>query len=139
MDFLRYALSQVGIKEIVGREHNPEVLKYFHETGHTWVKDDETSWCSAFVNWCAKMSNLPYSGKLTARSWLRKGKEVFNPVTGDIVVLWRESVDSWKGHVGIFIREQGNYIYILGGNQKNSVCIQAYQKRQLLQYRRLQQ
>lgn len=139
MTISEIALSQIGIKEIVGKQHNPEVLKYFHEIGHEWVKDDETAWCSAFVNWCAKKANKPFSGKLNARSWLDVGVETKEPKPGDIVVLWRESPDSWKGHVGIFCREQGHYIYILGGNQKNSVCVQAYQKRQLLQYRRIWQ
>lgn len=136
-NIIEIALSQIGIKEIIGGSHNPEVLNYFHEIGHTWVKTDETAWCSAFINWCAKKANLSYSGKLNARSWLKIGKEVSSPRVGDVVVLWRESRESWKGHVGLFCREQNGYVYLLGGNQKNSVCTQAYPKKQLLQYRRL--
>ena len=137
MTVLEVALGQYGIKEIVGKKHNPEVLKYFHEMGHDWVKDDETAWCSAFINWCAMWADKPFSDKLNARSWLTVGKSVEVPHVGDVVVLWRESPGSWKGHVGIFIREAGNYIYILGGNQNNQVCIKAYPKKQLLEYRRL--
>lgn len=137
LSILEKALTQYGIKEVVGKQHNPEVLKYFSEIGQGWVKDDETAWCSAFVNWCCKKANKPYSGKLNARSWLTLGREVLIPELGDLVILWRESPDSWKGHVGFFIRESGHYIYILGGNQNNQVKISAYQKRQLLEYRRL--
>lgn len=137
MNISEIALSQIGIKEIVGKQHNKEVLKYFNETGHEWVKDDEMAWCSAFVNWCAKEAGLKRSGKLNARSWLTIGEKIEKPTTGDIVVLWRESPTSWKGHVGIYCRQTKNYIYILGGNQANSVCVKAYQKRQLLEYRRL--
>jgi len=137
MTISEIALSQIGIKEIVGKEHNSEVLKYFNETGHKWVKDDETAWCSAFINWVAFKADKPRSFKLNARSWLTVGKKVEVPKTGDIVILWRESPESWKGHVGIYCRETKNYIYILGGNQGNSVSIKAYQKRQLLEYRRL--
>lgn len=137
MTHTEIALSQVGVKEIVGGVHNPEVLKYFHEIGHEWVKTDETAWCSAFVNWVLKKANKPISGQLNARSWLSIGERVDEPKVGDLVILWRESPDSWKGHVGFFVREQGHYIYILGGNQNNSVSIKAYQKRQLLQYRRV--
>lgn len=137
MTHTEIAISQIGIKEFVGSKHNPEVLKYFREIGHDWVKDDETAWCSAFVNWCLKKANKPISGKLNARSWLDIGEKVKVPQVGDLVILWRDDPASWKGHVGIFCREQGHYIYILGGNQKNSVCVQAYQKRQLLEYRRI--
>ena len=131
------ALSQIGIKEIVGSKHNPDVLKYFSEIGHDWVKNDEMAWCSAFVNWVCKKANKEFTGKLNARSWLDVGTEVKDAKTGDIVILWREDPNSWKGHVGIYCRETKNYIYILGGNQANSVCIKAYQKRLLLGYRRL--
>lgn len=135
---INIALSQFGIREIVGKKDNPEVLKYFNEIGFNGSKlKDETSWCSAFINWCAKKSNLPYSGKLTARSWLKIGMQVKKPQIGDVVVFWRESRQSWKGHVALFIRETDIYIYVLGGNQNNQVKISAYPKYKLLQYRRI--
>jgi|SRR5210317_384152 len=137
MTTIEKAMSQYGIKEIVGRQHNPEVLKYFSEIGHSWVTNDETAWCSAFANWVCKMTGKERSGKLTARSWLTVGVQVDKPALGDIVVLWRESPSSWKGHVGFFIRETQNWIYILGGNQQNQVKITAYPKNRLLQYRRV--
>ena len=137
MTLLEVAMSQYGITETPGSKHNPEVLKYFHEMGHDWIKTDETAWCSAFINWCAMWADKPFSDKLNARSWLDVGEEVEVPNVGDIVVLWRESVNSWKGHVGIFIREAGNTVYILGGNQNNSVNVKAYPKDRVLQYRRL--
>lgn len=137
-ELIKTALSQYGIKEIAGKEDNPEVLKYFDEIGYDGAKlKDETAWCSAFVNWCVKTANLPYSGKLTARSWLKVGKQVQEPELGDVVVFWRESPRSWKGHVGFFIRKTKNWIYVLGGNQNNQVKISAYPKKRFLQYRRL--
>ena len=137
MKHIEVALSQIGIKEIVGRKHNPEVLKYFKEIGQSWVKDDETAWCSAFANWVCKKVGLPYSKKLNARSWLKVGRQVYTPQLGDVVVFWRENPQSWKGHVAFFVRETPNWIYVLGGNQNNQVKISAYPKNRLLQYRRL--
>lgn len=138
MTHLKTALSQVGVKEILGKDkHNPEVLKYFLETGHSWVKNDETAWCSAFVNWVAKVNCLEMSNKLNARSWMSVGKLTNTPDIGDVVVLWRESKSSWKGHVGFYIRETKNWIYVLGGNQSNQVKISAYHKSRLLGYRKL--
>ena len=131
------ALSQIGIKEIVGKKHNNEVLKYFKETGNEWVTTDETAWCSAFVNWVAKKSGYEFTGALNARSWLDIGEATDTPQIGDIVVLWRVAPSSWKGPVGFFSRETDSFIYILGGNQNNSVCIRAYPKKQLLEYRTL--
>ncbi len=138
MKAIELALSQFGIKEIPGQEDNPQVLKYFDEIGFDGKKlKDETSWCSAFVNWICKKSGLPYTGKLNARSWLNAGRKVYTPQLGDVVVFWRESPKSWKGHVAFFIRETKNWIYVLGGNQNNQVRISAYPRHRLLQYRRL--
>jgi len=134
---LEIALSEYGVKEIVGDKHNPEVLKYFTGIGYQWIKDDETSWCSAFVNWCCKGAGLEYSGKLDARSWLRVGENIQYPAIGDIVILWRESPQSWKGHVGFYINQIGHHINILGGNQQNMVCIMPYQINKLLACKRL--
>ncbi len=132
------ALGLYGLKEIVGKLDNPKIIGFFNELGFDGKKmKDETAWCSAFVNWCCKTVGLPYSGKLNARSWLKVGTSTTNPQIGDIVVLWRESRSSWKGHVGFFVRETSRHIYILGGNQGNAVNIKAYNKNRLLEYRKL--
>lgn len=128
------AFQEFDVREIVGKGDNPEVLKYFAEIGHSWVKDDETAWCSAFVNYCAKKAGYDYSGKLDARSWLKVGKKTDEPKLGDIVVLWREKKKGWKGHVGFFIKKRKGLIYILGGNQSNRVKISAYSEHRLLSY-----
>lgn len=135
---LNKALSQYGIKEIVGDQDNHEVLKYFDIMGFDGKKlKDETSWCSAIVNWVAIECGCKASFKLTARSWLKIGQKVSKPLMGDVVVFWRESRESWKGHVGFFIREDDQFIYCLGGNQGNEVNISKYPKNRLLGYRRL--
>jgi uncharacterized protein (TIGR02594 family) len=136
-DLFQLALTQYGIWEHAGRNNNPEILKYFHEIGETWVANDETAWCSAFVNWLAKKCGYEYSGKLTARSWLDVGYSVEQPEVGDLVIFWRENPDSWKGHVGLYVRQSKSNVYVLGGNQSNQVRISAYPKSRLLGYRRL--
>lgn len=136
-DLLAIAISQYGVEEKKGSNHNPIILNYFKEIGSTWVTDDETAWCSCFMNWCCLKSGYEKTGKLNARSWLKLGKEVEKPETGDLVVFWREHPDSWQGHVAIFIREIGDYIYVLGGNQSDKVCIRPYKKNQVLSYRKL--
>ncbi|KQC30182.1 TIGR02594 family protein [Flagellimonas eckloniae] len=133
---IEIALSQFGIREIVGEEDNPEVLKYFDDLG--WDgKDlkDETAWCAALVYWVLLKAGYKVSGKLNARSLLRVGVKTEAPEMGDIVVLWRKSPDDWRGHTGFFIRETEDLIFILGGNQGNRVSIQQYPKTRLLEYR----
>lgn len=136
---MEIALMEYGVKEIVGSEDNPRVVEYFSRAGHAWVKDDETAWCSAFANWVVMEAGLKGSGKLDARSWLLVGEETTEPEIGDIVVFWRESPKSWKGHVGFYVghSQDGKHIYTLGGNQTNMVCISAYGSDRLLGFRRL--
>ena len=133
------AMSFYGLKEIPGEEDNPQILEFFHDIGHGWVKDDETSWCSAFINYLALKAGLERTGKLTERSWLKVGIPVNDPVIGqDIVVFWRVKPDGWQGHVGFYSGEDRDHIFTLGGNQSNMVCIKPYKKYQFLEYRRLQ-
>ena len=137
MTLIERALSQIGVKEVVGKKNNPIIVNYAQEIGHKWITTDETAWCSIFVNWVAQKCDRVSSGKLNARSWLKIGKPVSNPKIGDVVVFWRESPGSWKGHVAFFVRETKNWVYVLGGNQNNQVKISAYPKTKLLGYRRL--
>lgn len=138
-EFVFKAISQIGFGEVNGDADNPEILKYFDELGFDGKKlKDETAWCSAFVNWCAKTCGLEYSGKLNARSWLTVGEpleENCEPQIGDLVVFWRGSKDSWKGHVGIYMNKVDNWIFVLGGNQSNSVSVMPYSDSRLLEYR----
>jgi len=136
---INIALSQYGVTEIVGYQHNPIVLNYFKEIGHTWVSTDETAWCSAFINWVALKAKVQRSNKLTARSWLQVGTDIKEPKLNDVVVFWRSKKASWKGHVGLFINysEDKKYIYVLGGNQSNQVNIKKYPVYRLLGFRRL--
>jgi uncharacterized protein (TIGR02594 family) len=131
------ALSKYGMREIPDLKHNQEIIDMFHEIGQTWVNDDETAWCSMFMNWLALRSGKERTGRLNARSWLSIGTEIIKPEVGDVVVFWRSSPGSWKGHVGMYVNEINSMIYTLGGNQDNMVNIKGYVSDRLLGYRRL--
>ena len=138
-----FALTQVAMTqwnntEIKGQEDNKEVVKYFKDIGFD-INNDETPWCSAFMNWCAKQAGLEQTYKLNARSWLNVGTPINEDELqmGDVVVLWRESRNSWKGHVGLLMRKTDKHLYLLGGNQNNRVKISKYGKYRVLGYRRL--
>lgn len=136
---LKVALSQYGIKEKEGHGSNPDVIKYFKETGFD-VCDDEIGWCSAFLMWCAKISGVSYPRSLMARDWLKWELPVLGPSMkpqlGDIVVYWRDDIYSWKGHCNLYIRSNGTNVYGLGGNQSNEVNISYYPSSKILGVRR---
>jgi uncharacterized protein (TIGR02594 family) len=134
--FLR-AMDFYGLAEIVGEEDNPDIVKFFHDIGATYVNDDETAWCSAFVNWIAMDCDCERTSKLDARSWLNIGRETKYPALGDIVVFWRDKPDSWQGHVALFVKNIKGFVYVIGGNQQNQVNIMPYPESRVLGYRSL--
>lgn len=137
MKHYEIAKGEIGVKEIVGSQHNPRVIEYFKKVGHSWVQDDETAWCAAFVGWCLEMAGLGSTRKLNARSYLTYGTKVTTPQKGDIVIFWRGSKTAATGHVAFFdsFSADGD-IMVLGGNQSNKVGITEYSKEMLLEFRR---
>ena len=123
------ARSELGQSELPGAKHNPRIVEY-HQLTKLRAKDDETPWCSSFVNWCLSKSNYPTTESAAARSWATYGAPCL-PHPGAIVVLTRTG----GGHVGFYVRETGKYVYILGGNQSNKVSIAGYDKGRIIAYR----
>ncbi len=132
-----YDLAQrfVGVKETPGATSTPLVLAML-QLDDTWPASDAVPWCSAFTNWIAWLLRLPRSKSLAAKSWLTVGR----PITleeaqpdSDIVVLTRLG----GGHVAFFAGLQGDDVLLLGGNQKDSVCVEAFPKADVLGVRRL--
>ena len=132
-----FAFTQYGVKEIPGAEHSPSILRYFREIGFEGIRDDETAWCSAFVNWCAMKAGYERTGKLLARSWLDKGTKVDVPLFGDVIVFWRHVQNSKWGHVAFYVNHDDNFYYVMGGNQGDMAKISAYPVEQFLGARRL--
>jgi uncharacterized protein (TIGR02594 family) len=129
-------LSHYGMKEVDGTASNPDILAMFKELGYDWVNDDSTTaWCSAALNYYCKKCGYEYTGKLDARSWLKLPVMILKPSVGDVVVLWRDTPDSWKGHVGLFLSMDETKVFILGGNTNNSLSIAAYPRDRILGFR----
>lgn len=130
------ALQEVGTVEWKDG-HNPKVLAYFKDSGHAYVKDDETAWCAAFVGAMLARAGIKPSGKLTARSYLDWGHPVdlADARPGDIVVIPRGN-SAWQGHVFFFVKKSGAFVEGLGGNQADSVNVQRFQAKKILGVRR---
>jgi len=132
--WLAVARRETGIAQYPPGQSNPRITEY-HE--HTDIRgyDDKASWCSSFVNWCLAQLDMPGTGSALARSWLEWGEPLAQPALGCIAVLYRDEPESWKGHVGFFLRADSESVYLLGGNQLGQVCENAYPRESVLGYR----
>jgi uncharacterized protein (TIGR02594 family) len=135
---LSAAADYLGLKEWPGATHNPKVVAMFSTVGHSWVKDDETPWCAAFVGAVLASLGLPHTGALNARSYLKWGAvvQMQDARPGDLVILWRGSKTGWQGHVAFLVEFDGNRAILRGGNQGNAVTDQAYPLDRILGIRR---
>ncbi len=133
---LAIALGELGQAELPGALTNPKVSGYLKASG--LGPSDEIPWCSAFLAWCAAKAGLerPATSGL-ARSWLKVGVQVVDPIPGDIAVFTRGSPTAPTGHVGIFIARDEGRVWILGGNQGDRVSVAPHKTEDLLCYRRL--
>lgn len=124
------AKGEMGVAEVPGKSHNKRVLAY-HACTSLYATDDETPWCSSFINWVMKKIGEKGTNSAAAKSWMKWGVELKKPVPGCVVVFTRAG----GGHVALFDHEDKDYVYTLGGNQGNRVNISAYPKSRLLGYR----
>lgn len=136
-DVFDLAKEEIGTWEWA-EGHNPKVLAYFKDAGHSEIKDDETAWCAAFVGAMLRRSGYKSTGSLLARSYLKWGEEVKEGdyQAGDIAIFKRGN-SSWQGHVGFISAVMGDNLMILGGNQSNQVNEKPYPKSKLLGVRRM--
>lgn len=126
------ARAEIGVKEIKGPDDNARIVAYHAET-NLRAKDDETSWCSAFVNWVLDQCGIQGSREANARSWLAwEGGQRCEPQPGAIAILWRVSRIGWQGHVAFIDRIEGDTLWLLGGNQGDAVSIAPFPKSRLL-------
>lgn len=114
---LAAALLDFGIEATPGKSATPEILDAYAAAGHPEVKSDEVSWCSAMSARWVKRSGAHPALTLAARDWRLWGKPVDEPEAGHVCALWRESPDSWKGHVGIVAKVELTRVWVVGGNQ----------------------
>lgn len=123
-----------GVAEVPGNNHNPRILEY-HATCSLKATNDETAWCSSFVNWCVIQAGLEGTNDAAARSWLgwSGGSKIKSPRTGAIAVLRRGS-QPWQGHVGFFIDMSDGHVSLLGGNQSDSVSVAPFPKEKVLAF-----
>ncbi len=135
------ALSEFGVKEVVGKGSNKTIISWRDELNQAGAKvsgysDDDIPWCGLFaaivVYRRMKDPAEVVKDPLWARNWAKYGKPVKSPGLGDILVFGREG----GGHVGLYVAEDDSAYHVLGGNQSNKVSIARVAKSRLLAARR---
>jgi uncharacterized protein (TIGR02594 family) len=104
------ALGEYGVKEVTGSGTNVRIAEYLRTCNVPPQGADETPWCSAFINWCMVHSGFRGTASAAARSWLTWGNKVHMPTMGTVTVLWRDDPKSGKGHVGFYVRREGQNV-----------------------------
>ncbi|WP_133246594.1 NlpC/P60 family protein, partial [Helicobacter cinaedi] len=122
--WIAIAKKELGVLEIKGNIHNPRIIEYHSTTGK--FKDDETAWCSSFVNWVMTQAGIKGTNSAAARSWKDWGQKLDKPAYGCIGVHIKPN---GYGHVGFIVgKTENGYLVSLGGNQNDSVKHTAYSK-----------
>lgn len=123
----------LGVREGQGASDNPQILDWADDLDIHYPHDD-IPWCGLFVAHCvgATLPDEPLpSNPLGAKNWAKFGT-VSPAAPGAILVFWRESPTSGKGHVGFYHSEDGSAYNVLGGNQGDRVSIARVAKNRLV-------
>ena len=132
--WLDTARAELGVRVAPPGQSNPRITAY-HAGTNIAGYDDKAAWCSSFLHWCLAPWGVPGTGSALARSWLDWGRPLDAPREGCIAVLWRDDPASWRGHVGFYLRHDDTQVHLLGGNQLDAVCENAYPLHTVLGWR----
>ena len=128
------AYKLLGIKETLGKDNNPTILKWAEVLGLKNVyTSDEIPWCGLFLSYvCHKAGKEVVKDPLWARNWVKFGTKETTAMLGDILVFSRGN----SGHVGIYVGEDEKAYHVLGGNQGDMVSIVRITKVRCISIRR---
>lgn len=139
LEWIGKARLHVGLREIKGVQHNPNIIKMLDEMGQfsnearAWWRDDEMPWCGLFVGWI-----MGSSGRYVVKEWFRAKEwashllaHLAAPAYGCIAVMDRVG----GGHVGFVVGKdaRGN-IMLLSGNDSDMVRIAPFDPRRITGY-----
>ena len=148
-EVIEFQKKYIGISEIKGKESNPFILKLIKWIIPTADDDSTTAWCAIWAAWVLYKHNvltakhiLKYRSKLASSRFLASIlEETKEPGIGDVVLLWRQSINSDKGHIGFMSKDinfDKTYIFILAGNQGDSVSEMKFTKTRIVSFHTLQ-
>jgi len=131
--WLTEAKRHLGLVEIKGVEHAPEILAFWKAVKMGGIKDDETPWCASFAGACFEACGIKSARSGWAKAYLNWGSTLPYPIYGCLGVFSRKG---GGGHVGFVVGvDDRERLMVLGGNQNNKVSIAPFNKDRLLCYR----
>jgi uncharacterized protein (TIGR02594 family) len=133
LPWFQEARRLLGVREDTGPGSTRTILDWAGDLGIPY-KSDDIPWCGLFVAHCigSTLTREPLpNNPLGARNWSRFGAPS-QPKVGAIMVFWRVTPTSGKGHVGFYAAEDDAAYHILGGNQSDKVSIARVAKSRLV-------
>lgn len=133
------ARTYVGTREGPKEENNPTVVGWIRNFGKNLRSrfarnNDSTAWCATFVSAMLDEAGVEGTNHALARSYLCWGRPT-RPRRGAICVIKKKTKGPDQGtgsragyHVGFLVHLSKNNIWLLGGNQRNRVSVQAFPK-----------
>ncbi|NIX75403.1 TIGR02594 family protein [Microvirga terricola] len=137
--WLTSALREIrqGVAEFPGPGSNAVILNY-RKIAKIDIKGDDSdvSWCAIGANAMLEENSIVGTRSAMARSFLyhKSCVTLDRPMIGAITVL-SSSRGPASGHVGFYVGESGEYIYLAGGNQNDSWSIAGFPRSRVLGYR----
>jgi hypothetical protein len=116
------ALKLYGTTEVPGIKNNPEIMAWAKELGLKDYTADSIPWCGLAMAYFVKQAGYTVvASPLWAQNWKNFGvkKKISEAMLGDVLVYVRDG----GGHVNIYVGEDNNYFYGIGGNQSDMVNI----------------
>lgn len=130
--WIKEARKLIGLREVKGGEHAPDILAMWRDIKRSGIKDDETPWCAAFAGAMLERAGVRSSRFESAKSYLDWGVRLDGPVPGCVVVFSRDG----GGHVGFVVgQDDADNLLVLGGNQGDQVSIRAFPRSRVTGYR----
>jgi uncharacterized protein (TIGR02594 family) len=135
---MRVAAGKIGALEDVRKRHGePAVRRYLESSGFAVGAGDP--WSGVFLRWVMHEIGYKASRGPDSRSWLGWGERT--AARYGAVAVFGDSDKDGPGHVGFYVGESRNCIYVLGGNTwlrgryAPGVGVRAHNKARLLGYR----
>lgn len=123
--WLTAARAEIGFHE---GPDNTNIGRYTSLAGYGAEHDP---WCAIFAGAMLRKAGVPIPGvNAMARSFSTSPGfvQLSTPRMGCVVVFWRGSKSGDSGHVGFWVGEDATRVQTLGGNENDSVMIEAIPK-----------
>lgn len=136
IDWMPYARSLIGIREVPGKGNNSTIMGWAKKLGAKILgityTADSVPWCGLYAAHVMEHCGFaPPPIAVRASEWGKWGRKLLSPRPGCILTFTRDG----GGHVGFYVGEDDTHLHVLGGNQGDAVSITRIPKTRLSEMR----